>query len=149
MSPLPNGSICIHLISIKNDWGWRDQGFWIAIYSSLQKCTLLEKKTWKCCFLNCITCEMSLGLFRISHPIFYDLRERLKGRSWVFAGGAKACSSTCSRREEFAISCWRKVSLSLSRLHLRFLLSSLGGTVYFTRSCHFSETTRGCCFSGG
>lgn len=49
----------------------------------------------------------------------------------------------------FAISCWKKCfSIPFQRASI-FLLSSLGGTVYFMRSCHFSAMTRGCGFLGG
>lgn len=49
----------------------------------------------------------------------------------------------------FAISCWRKCFPIRLQLASIVLLSSLGGTVYFMRSCHFSAMTRSCCFLGG
>lgn len=49
----------------------------------------------------------------------------------------------------FAISCWRKCFPIALQLASIVLLSSLGGAVYFMRSCHFSAMTRGCCFLGG
>lgn len=90
-----------------------------------------------------------ISLFRISHPIFYDLRERLRWRSWAFAWDMNAYRATYSGVLSFAISCWRKCFPTPLQAVAVALLSALGGTVRFTRPCHLSEMTWGCCFPGG
>lgn len=52
-----------------------------------------------------------------------------------------AYRATYSRVLSFAISCWRKRFPIPLQVVFIVLPSSIGGTMYFTKSCHFSEMT--------